>query len=292
MLYAIGFISMFIIGGISGITLASPPIDLQQTDTYYVVAHLHYVLFGGSILGLFAGAFYWFPKMTGRLLNERVGKIQFWLMMISFNITFFPMHIVGTEGMPRRIYTYEAGMGWDMWNFIETVGTFLLAFSILIFIYNVLSSLRNGEVASNDPWDAATLEWTIPSPPPSYNFLHIPVVNSRRPLWDAKYPHAAGDDHHGPSSAPSQVRYEYTDEETEGAKDIHMPSLTFSPMIFSGGLTVAALGFIYINKDILGLPTRVAALGFILIGIVMVSIAIRGWIVDSRKDSPYLGQHH
>ena len=153
-------------------------------------------------------------------------------------------------------------------------------------------SLRNGVVASNDPWDAATLEWTIPSPPPSYNFLHIPVVNSRRPLWDAKYPHAAGDDHHGPSSAPSQVRYEYTDEETAGSKEIHMPSMTFSPMIFSGGLTIASLGFIYINKDILGLPTRVAALGFILIGIVMVSIAIRGWIVDSRKDSPYLGQHH
>ena len=292
MLYAIGFISMFIIGGISGITLTSPPIDLQQTDTYYVVAHLHYVLFGGSILGLFAGAYYWFPKITGRMLNERIGKIQFWIMLISFNVTFFPMHIVGTEGMPRRIYTYEAGMGWDLWNFIETVGTFFLAFSVLIFIYNILVSLRNGVVASNDPWDAATLEWTIPSPPPSYNFLHIPVVNSRRPLWDAKYPHAAGDDHHGPSSAPSQVRYEYTDEETAGSKEIHMPSMTFSPMIFSGGLTIASLGFIYINKDILGLPTRVAALGFILIGIVMVSIAIRGWIVDSRKDSPYLGQHH
>jgi cytochrome c oxidase subunit 1 len=257
-----------------------------------VVAHLHYVLFGGSILGLFAGAYYWFPKMTGRMLNERIGKIQFWIMLISFNITFFPMHIVGTEGMPRRIYTYEAGMGWDLWNFIETVGTFFLAFSILVFIYNVLSSLRNGEVASNDPWDAATLEWTIPSPPPSYNFLHIPVVNSRRPLWDAKYPHAAGDDHHGESSAPSQVRYEYTNEETAGSKEIHMPSMTFSPMILSGGLTIAALGFVYINKDILGLPTRVAALGFILIGIVMVAIAIRGWIVDSRKDSPYLGQHH
>jgi heme/copper-type cytochrome/quinol oxidase subunit 1 len=229
--------------------------------------------------------------MTGRMLDEKLGKLQFWLMLVSFNLTFFPMHIVGTEGMPRRIYTYEAGMGWEIWNLIETIGTFLLAFSVLMFIYNVFKSLRNGAVASNDPWDAATLEWTIPSPPPSYNFLHTPVVTSRRPLWDAKYPHAAGDDH-GPASKPSPVRYEYTDENTPGAKDIHMPSMTFSPMVLAGGLTIASLGFIYINQAILGLPTRVAALGFIAIGAVMVFVAIRGWVIDSRKDSPYMGHHH
>jgi cytochrome c oxidase subunit 1 len=291
MLYAIGFISMFIIGGISGITLASPPIDLQQTDSYYVVAHFHYVLFGGSILGLFAGAFYWFPKMTGRLLNEKLGKVQFWLMLISMNVTFFPMHFLGTEGMPRRIYTYESGMGWEMWNFIETIGTFFLAFSVLLFIYNVLVSLRSGEVASNDPWDAATLEWVVPSPPPSYNFLHIPQVTSRRPLWDAKYPHTSADDHHGEKSAPSQIRYEYSHEDSPGAKDIHMPTLTYMPMVLSSGLTVAALGFIYINQAILGLPMRVASYVFIAIGFVMVFYAIRGWVLDSRRDSPYLGHH-
>ncbi len=291
MLYAIGFISMFIIGGISGITLASPPIDLQQTDSYYVVAHFHYVLFGGSILGLFAGAFYWFPKMTGRMLDEKLGKAQFWLMLISMNVTFFPMHILGTEGMPRRIYTYESGMGWEMWNFIETIGTFFLAFSVLMFIYNVLVSLRSGEVASNDPWDAATLEWVVPSPPPSYNFLHIPHVTSRRPLWDAKYPHTTADDHHGEKSAPSQIRYEYSHEDSPGAKEIHMPTLTFMPMVLSAGLTVAALGFIYINQAILGLPTRTAAYVFVAIGIVMVFYAIRGWVLDSRRDSPYLGHH-
>jgi cytochrome c oxidase subunit 1 len=291
MLYAIGFISMFIIGGISGITLASSPIDLQQTDSYYVVAHLHYVLFGGSILGLFAGGFYWFPKITGRMLDDKLGKIQFWLMMVSFNLTFFPMHIAGTEGMPRRIYTYEAGMGWEIWNQIETVGTFLLALSVLMFLYNSIKSIRSGERASNDPWDAATLEWMIPSPPPSYNFLHIPTVTGRRPLWDAKYPHAAGDDHSG-HSKPSSVRYEYTDELTPGAKVIHMPSLTFSPMWLSGGLTVASLGFIYINKAILGLPEGSAALGFIGIGIVMVFVGIRTWVVDSRRDSPYMSSHH
>jgi len=291
MYYAIGFIAMFIIGGITGITLASPPIDLQQTDSYYVVAHFHYVLFGGSILGLFGGAYYWFPKMTGRMMDEGIGKVQFWLTLISFNLTFFPMHIVGTEGMPRRIYTYEAGMGWEIWNLIETIGTFLLAFAVLLFIYNVAKSLRNGEPASNDPWDASTLEWAIPSPPPSYNFLNLPVVNSRRPLWDAKYPHAAGDDHHGAPSKPSQVRYEYTTEDSPGAKDIHMPSLTFMPMILSGGLTIASLGFIYINQAILGLPTRVASYVFIAIGIAMVFYAIRGWVVDSRRDSPYLGHH-
>jgi cytochrome c oxidase subunit 1 len=291
MLYAIGFISMFIIGGISGITLASPPIDLQQTDSYYVVAHFHYVLFGGSILGLFAGAFYWFPKMTGRMLDEKLGKAQFWLMLISMNVTFFPMHILGTEGMPRRIYTYESGMGWEMWNFIETIGTFFLAFSVLMFIYNVLVSLRSGEVASNDPWDAATLEWVVPSPPPSYNFLHIPHVTSRRPLWDAKYPHTTADDHHGEKSAPSQIRYEYSHEDSPGAKEIHMPTLTFMPMVLSAGLTVAALGFIYINQAILGLPIRTASYVFVAIGIVMVFYAIRGWVLDSRRDSPYLGHH-
>ncbi|MFN7471592.1 MAG: cytochrome c oxidase subunit I [Roseiflexaceae bacterium] len=291
MLYAIGFISMFIIGGISGITLASSPIDLQQTDSYYVVAHLHYVLFGGSILGLFAGGFYWFPKITGRMLDDKLGKIQFWLMMVSFNLTFFPMHIAGTEGMPRRIYTYEAGMGWEIWNQIETVGTFLLALSVLMFLYNAIKSIRSGERASNDPWDASTLEWMIPSPPPSYNFLHVPTVTSRRPLWDAKYPHAVGDEHGG-HSKPSNVRYEYTDENTPGAKDIHMPTLTFSPMWLSGGLTIAALGFIYINKEILGLPEGIAALGFIAIGIVMVFVGIRAWVVDSRRDSPYMSSHH
>ena len=225
--FAVGFVAMFIIGGISGVTLGSPPIDAQQTDTYYVVAHIHYVLFGGSIFGLFAGAYYWFPKMTGRMLSERLGKWHFWLMLIAFNITFFPMHILGTEGMPRRYYTYEAGMGWDLWNLIETIGAFAMAFSILIFIWNVLISLRAGQLAGADPWDAATLEWSTSSPPPVYNFARIPTIYSRRPLWDTKYPEL--EMAHAPGAAV-MTRGEAVQRERDRLGDhdshepIHLPS--------------------------------------------------------------------
>src|SRR5262245_11420444 len=231
--FAVGFVAMFIIGGISGITLASPPIDLQQTDSYYVVAHIYYVLFGGSIFGLFAGAYYWFPKITGRMYDERLGKLHFWLMLIAFNVTFFPMHIVGTEGMPRRYYTYEAGMGWDLWNLIETIGAFAMAFSILVCLWNLLISLRSGEAAPADPWDAATLEWSVPSPPPAHNFDKIPTVYSRRPLWDTKYPelemaHTPGS--HGMTRGEAVQR----ERERQGQHEdepIHLPSPTYAPLI-------------------------------------------------------------
>src|SRR5439155_25183215 len=163
--FAVGFIAMFIIGGLSGVTHASPPADLQQTDTYYVVAHIHYVLFGGTIFGLFAGIYYWWPKMTGRLLSEALGKLHFWLMLIGFNLTFFPMHILGMDGMPRRIYRYPPGMGWDFLNFLETIGAFIIALSIVVFIVNVIRTRSRGAIAGADPWDARTLEWSIPSPP-------------------------------------------------------------------------------------------------------------------------------
>jgi cytochrome c oxidase subunit 1 len=186
MLFAIGFIAMFIIGGLSGVMHASPPADLQQTDTYFIVAHLHYVLFGGSIMGLSAGIYYWFPKMTGRFMDERLGKIHFWLTMIAFNLTFLPMHWTGLLGMPRRVYTYGPELGVGVHNFASTIGAYLLGLSVLLFAVNLVRSARYGEPAGADPWGGGTLEWSIPSPPPPYNFATVPTVHSRNPLWDEK----------------------------------------------------------------------------------------------------------
>ena len=186
MLFAVGFIATFIIGGLSGVMHASAPSDAQQQDTYFIVAHLHYVLFGGSIFALMAGIYYWFPKITGRLLDERVGKLNFWIMFVGFNLTFFPMHFLGLDGMPRRIYTYDADMGWNLWNAVASAGAGLIAVSMLVFVANVVRSLMKGEEAGADPWDARTLEWSIPSPPPEYNFEQIPTVHGRDAFWAQK----------------------------------------------------------------------------------------------------------
>jgi cytochrome c oxidase subunit 1 len=191
MLFAIGFVAMFLIGGLDGIHLAVVPVDWQITDTYYVVAHLHYVLFGGALFGIFSGVYYWFPKVTGHRLQEGLGRWHFWLMFIGMNLVFMPMHILGLQGMPRRIYTYGAGRGWEVWNFIETIGAFIIATSIMIFIVNFFVSLRITATNEADPWDGFTLEWKTASPPPVYNFAEIPTVRSRRPLWDEKHPELA-----------------------------------------------------------------------------------------------------
>jgi cytochrome c oxidase subunit 1 len=190
--FAAAFVGMFTIGGLSGVMHASPPVDLQQTDSYFVVAHFHYVLFGGMVLGLFAGIYYWFPKATGRLLDERLGRIHFWLLLVGFNLTFFPMHFLGLMGMPRRIYTYAPGLGWDLWNLVCTVGAVVQGVSMLVFVANVVRTLRAGAPAGPDPWDARTLEWAIPSPPPAYNFATLPTVQRRDALWLTKHPDARG----------------------------------------------------------------------------------------------------
>jgi cytochrome c oxidase subunit I len=193
MKYAISLVGLFVIGGISGVMHASPPADLQQTDTYFVVAHFHYVLVAGSIMGLWGGIYYYFPKITGRMLSERIGNVHFWLTFIGVNLTFMPMHWSGLYGMPRRIYTYPADQGWDVFNLMSSMGAYLQAIAGIVFAYNIFKSWRSGAIAGNDPWGAPSLEWSIPSPPPEYNFAVVPTVTSRYPLWDVKSPALTSD---------------------------------------------------------------------------------------------------
>jgi len=189
MLFALGFLLMFTIGGLSGVAFAVVPIDWQATDSYFVVAHIHYVLFGGTVFALFAGVYYWFPKISGRMLDERWGQVHFWLTLIGFNLTFMIQHVLGMFGMPRRVFTYPALPGWGAMNMLSTIGAFVLAFSVLIFIVNMVISLRSGKLAGNNPWNAWTLEWATTSPPPVDNFPDgVPPIEGRRPLWDLAHP--------------------------------------------------------------------------------------------------------
>jgi cytochrome c oxidase subunit 1 len=187
MIFALGFLAEFLVGGINGAFSASVPVDFALHDTYWIVAHIHYVLFGGSVFGVFAGVYYWFPKMTGRMLNETLGKIHFVLMFIGTNLTFFPMHQLGLAGMPRRIADYSSTAGWSDLNLLATIGAFVIAFSMLPFLWNVFVSLRNGAIAGDDPWEANTLEWATTSPPPPYNFDHLPDIRSERPVFDQRH---------------------------------------------------------------------------------------------------------
>src|ERR1700689_4606200 len=188
MLFCIGFLFQFLIAGLTGIMLAASPFDWQLSNSYFVVAHFHYVIVGGILFTIFGAFYYWFPKMSGRMYNEALAKWHFWLFLIGFHLTFDFMHIPGMLGMPRRIYTYEPARGWDIWNLIITIGVFFQIAGVLVFVVNLLWSLLKGEPAGNDPWDAWTLEWSTTSPPPDYNYATIPVVESRRPLWDLKHP--------------------------------------------------------------------------------------------------------
>jgi cytochrome c oxidase subunit 1 len=188
MLFCCAFLLQFLCAGLTGIMLGMAPFDWQLTDSYFVVAHFHYTLAGGLVFGIFAGLYYWYPKVTGRMFNEKWGKWHFWLFVIGFNLTFLPQHMLGFLGMPRRIYTYAPGRGWELWNFLSTCGVPFQIAATLFFVVNFVYSARKGEPAGDDPWDAWTLEWATTSPPPEYNFEKLPVVRSSRPLWDLKHP--------------------------------------------------------------------------------------------------------
>lgn len=256
LLFSVGFISMFTIGGISGVMHAAVPIDYWQHDSYFIVAHIHYVLFGGTMFVLLGAIYYWFPKMFGRMLNDRLGRIQFWLTLIGFNITFFPMHFLGIDGMPRRVYTYPDGMGWDLWNMVETIGAYMLGLSVLIMVYNILVSLRHGAQAPADPWDGRSLEWSIPSPPPAYNFAVIPTVHSREAYWDFKH-----------RSGPSVEAEQNINPGPSVARGIHMPPPSYWPILAASGLALAGAGLV----------VRPLA---IIPGLALLIVSLHGWAYE------------
>lgn len=260
-LFGAGFIGQFTIGGLGGVMLATVPVDWQVTDTYFVVGHLHYVLFAGAILALFGGTYHWFPKMTGRFLDERLGRIHFWLTMVGMILVFLTMHYVGVLGMPRRIFTYAGGQGWDLWNLIETIGAYLVALGVFVFLVNIVISLRTKPTATDDPWDGQTLEWATSSPPPVYNFATMIPVNSPRPLWDAKYGM-----HSENAANPKTV-----DLSGGGKANIHLPNPSFYPLVVAFGMAVFAVGVIYsIETSFLIVP----------VGVIIMLAGIIGWLSE------------
>ena len=273
MLFSIGFIAMFTIGGLSGVTHAASPSDAQQQDTYYVVAHFHYVLFGGSIFAIFSGIYYWWPKFTGWLLDEKLGITSFILMFIGFNLQFGPMHWVGLNGMPRRIYTYAEDMGWESSNLAATIGGFIIALSVLVFLVNVILSKRKKQNAGGDPWDARTLEWSIASPPPHYNFVEIPKVNNIDDWWYKKYPELL----EGNSQNIKKKKIEVEDSSNVDESKIHMPDLSYYPLIIGIGLTIAALGVMY-------------TYALVAIGLIMVFWGSIGWSTEPVNEDS--NEHH
>ncbi len=271
--FSVGFIFLFIIGGISGVILGSPPIDLQVTDTYFVVAHIHYVLVGGAIFALFAAFYYWWPKIFGVMLSERLGKIHFWLSFIGVNLTFFPQHYLGQIGMPRRIYTYPRGMGWDFWNLVSTFGSLMIAASVAVFILNAFLARRHGERANADPWDAHTLEWATTSPPPPHNFDAVPVVRTRRPLWDLKYGEAQE------MTKPRDAKAAGSTDETDHGHGIHLPPPSFYPIVLAFGLTLASYALLFSSPENVFWSVTV-----IVVSISIIFVAIGGLASEAAKD--------
>jgi cytochrome c oxidase subunit I+III len=246
-LFFASMIILFVIGGVSGVMTASAAVDWQLTDTYFIVAHIHYVLIGINVFPVVGGIYYWFPKMTGRLLNERLGRWNFWTMFIGFNAGFLPMHTLGLLGMPRRIYSYPANMGWNTQNMIVSLGSGLFAIGMLLFLVNVAISLRRGRIAGPDPWGSPTLEWSVPSPPPVYNFAVIPIVASRHPLWEN-----ALDDSEGRSRLTDGLLLDHGREtigttalDAEPNLILELPGDSLAPVILTLGLTLLATGATY-----------------------------------------------
>jgi cytochrome c oxidase subunit 1 len=271
--FAVGFIAMFTIGGLTGVTHSIVPSDYQQQDTYYIVAHFHQVLFGGAIFALFGGIYYWFPKFTGKLLSEKLGQLNFWLLFIGFNLTFQPMMVAGLMGMPRRIQTYPEEYGWELWNGLATLGAFTIAAGVLVFIINFIMSVRNGEPSGDDPWDARTLEWTLPSPVPPYNFKEIPQVHALDDFWHRKY----AEDRDGraipiPAGATLATRGgegsppAHDDGHGDDGHGIHLPSPSVMPLISAIGFPILGLGMVYHSNPWM-LPLMPVGAAIMVVGI-------------------------
>jgi cytochrome c oxidase subunit I+III len=263
MLFIGGFIFVFVVGGVTGVMFAAVPFDQQVTDSYFVVAHFHYVLFGGAVFPIFAAIHFWVPKMFGKLLHEGLGKLSFWLIFVGFNVTFFPMHILGLLGMPRRIYTYHSGLGWDGYNLWASIGSFVLSLGILVVMVNFLWALRRGRPAGRNPWDAPDLEWATTSPPPPYNFVEIPVVRSREPLWDQPELRDLAGTVHDP-------RYTFADEhqtlgltviDSEPEAILPMPEETYLPIFTAIGIAGIFAGFLTLVYPVVVAGGLVMAIG-------------------------------
>jgi cytochrome c oxidase subunit 1 len=241
LLFVLAFFFILVMGGLTGLMLASVSLDTQLHDSFFVVAHLHYVLLGGAVFPLFGAFYYWFPKFTGRMLGERLGRWNFWLFFIGFNVTFFPMHLLGLWGMPRRVYTYPAEMGWGDMNLLSSIGAAIIAVSILLFLANVVRSLRKGAMAGPDPWGAGTLEWSVPSPPPMGNFDVIPVVHGRYPLWQPQREptHVVG------MSNDWREVLVTTVADAEPDHRLWMPSSSIWPFLSAVATTILFIGSIY-----------------------------------------------
>lgn len=264
MLFSVGFIWMFMMGGFTGIMHSSPPVDAQQQDTYFVVAHFHYVLIGGSLFALFAGIYFWFPKVTGKMMSEFVGKIVFYVMFIGFNLAFFPMHILGMTGMPRRTHTYKAGMGWEQSNFWSTIGAMILGLGVALFVIQIIYTCFRGRRTNGDPWDARTLEWVTDSPPKEYNFAYTPVVHARDQLWENK---------HGPDSRKME-------RIAPGPHGIHMPDQSWWPLILAIGLFIACLGMVFHGEPAWWGEEARYGLGITIFGLLVTLGSIYGWALE------------
>jgi cytochrome c oxidase subunit 1 len=249
---------------------ASPPADLQQTDTYFIVAHFHYVLFGGSMMGIFAGIYHYFPKMTGRLASEKLGTWSFWLMFIGMNVTFFPMHFSGLLGMPRRIYQFDAGQGVDTFNLISSIGAYVLGVATLIFVFNFFKSRASGAIAPADPWGAPTVDWSIPSPPPDYNYAELPQVTSRYPLWDVSGTPGI------PLPPEQQASSSYRSARELG---IAMPNPSIMPFIVAFGIVVLMSGslFLHLEGNTIGVTVMV-------IGGLTILFGMWNWLLTPLED--------
>jgi len=278
MLFAVGFLLIFLLGGVTGVMVAVLPFDWQVTDSYFVVAHLHYVLNGAVVFPIFGAIYYWMPKMTGRMLSERLGKLSFWVMFVGFNITFFPMHILGFLGMPRRVYTYNNGLGWDGLNAMVSIGSAVFALGTAITLWNWIRSRRRGDPAPDNPWDGDSLEWSTTSPPPEYNFAAVPLVASRHPLWDQKpLPFASAGDQAETAGLGIEGAVERRTPLTSGIDtrpegNLEIPRETYLPLLTALGVAVLFVGLL-VNATLMGVA-----------GVALAVVTILWWAWRTEDD--------